>query len=129
MSRNNPIDTELYSSSATRKMVLDFNTPKKPSLANGQLGINANIPNSGNNEADSLVDLGIQEPIQKLLPRKIPSRFWCQEASPGEIDIGQELNHHSPLWERYQTEAKEHDKILSEGWTGDMDVLLVFVGF
>ncbi|GJJ14913.1 hypothetical protein Clacol_009183 [Clathrus columnatus] len=133
--------SQSHPSAKYRDLSLDLDTPGMPDskllllkvkdsnaeVIHHVIDINAvDFQDSSNNEAVSL-NFTIEEQVKKPNPpRKLPSRFWGREALPGEIDIGQELGDRSLVWERYQTEAKEHDKLLTEGWTGDMDVLLVF---
>lgn len=86
------------------------------------------------NKPPSQVSLQFTDPAEKLEKldnpgqrRQRPSRFWSKEPPPKGLDIGQELDGNAPVWEKYCEEARLFDKSMTEGWNGDMDMLLVFV--
>ncbi|KAF8585030.1 hypothetical protein K439DRAFT_1410374, partial [Ramaria rubella] len=69
---------------------------------------------------------GTLEHAVPLATRKQPSRFWARDPLPGEVDVGHELGDNGAIWEKYCEEAQGHDKVMTDGWNGEMDVLLVF---
>lgn len=123
--------------SVPKDLYFEIDAPKRPSPSGARENHVTHHPNAvvtnhaidSNSDVFSLTNFTAKERAEQPVSRKVPTRFWDPEVlpPPEEVDIGQELGDRSPVWERYQTEAKEHDKILSEGWGGDMDVLLVFV--
>jgi Family of unknown function (DUF6535) len=98
-------------------------SPHSPARANwGSLRVH--IPEVGEEVEDSPAE-NFTIPRLQHTNRTIPSKLWGRVSC--QSNHGQELDDNAPVWKAYQNEATKHDKTMIDGWSGDMDVLLVFV--
>lgn len=102
---------------------MDF-SPRTPERANWGC-LRVEIPEVYEEDENSVSQIFTTFPRLQHGNRSIPSKLWGRKSC--QINHGQELDDNAPVWKAYQDEATKHDQTMIDGWSGDMDILLVFV--